>query len=190
MEVYVKLVIHVYDCKALKYQTNHDLLVIISEHMTKGLVLLKDLMCWQLEDITYLNQNERKSIAKRGMSQHTRKTLKEWLWADYMVYNHFMKKFTDKIDDYIERFGNKTFVNQVNQLEMANKQIYSECVVSHTDNEHGLKGQYKMALGNVLGYKISENKTWCSLYAIPEPHFTRLLRARQFPNEKKRKKSR
>ena len=156
--------------------------------MTKGLILLKDLMCWQVEDVTFLNQNERKPIAKRGMSSFVRRVLQEWLWADYMVYDHFVKKFKRKVSEYIMKYGNKTFLDQVRELEMANKQIYSECVVSHTDNEHGLKGQYKMAVGNVLGYKINEDKRWCSLYAITEPSFTRLLRSRQFPDEKRRRK--
>ena len=156
--------------------------------MNKGLILLQDLMCWQLEDITFLKQNERKPIAKAGMSTYARKKLKEWLWADYMVYNHFADKFKTQLNEYINKVGNPTFLKQAHQLKMANKQIYSECVVSHTDNNHGLKGQFKMALPIVLGYKVNENKTWCNLYAITEPHFTRLLRARQFPNEKKRKK--
>ena len=156
--------------------------------MTKGLILLKDLMCWQLQDITFLNQNERKPISKRGMSAFVRKVLREWLWADYMVYDHFVKKFKNQMNKYILKVGNETFFNQVHELETANKQVYSECVLSHTDNEHGLKGQYKMALGNVLGYKVDENKKWCSLYAITEPSFTRLLRSRQFPDEKRRKK--
>ena len=156
--------------------------------MTKGLILLKDLMCWQLQDITFLNQNERKPISKRGMSAFVRRVLREWLWADYMVYDHFVKKFKNQMNKYILKVGNETFFNEVRALETANKQIYSECVVSHTDNEHGLKGQYKMALGNVLGYKVDENKKWCSLYAITEPSFTRLLRSRQFPDERRRKK--
>ena len=156
--------------------------------MLKGLVLLKDLMCWETEDVTFLKQNERKAVVKRGMSNYSRRKLKEWLWAEYMIYDHFVEKFQNQTKNYINRFGNKTFYDEVEKLENANKQIYSECVVSHTDNEHGLKGQYKMALGNVLGYKVNENKTWCSLYAITEPPFTRLLRARQFPNEKSRSK--
>ena len=156
--------------------------------MTEGLILLKDLMCWQLADITFLNQNERKPSTKIGMSDVVRRVLREWLWADYMVYDHFVKKFKNQMNEYILKVGNATFINQVRDLEAANKQIYSECVVSHTDNEHGLKGQYKMALGNVLGYKVDENKRWCSLYAITEPSFTRLLRSRQYPDEKRRKK--
>ena len=155
--------------------------------MTEGLILLKDLMCWQLADITFLNQNERKPSTKRGMSDDVRRVLHEWLWADYMVYDHFVKKFKNQMNEYILKVGNETFVNQVRDLETANKHIYSECVLSHTDNAHGLKGQYKMALGNVLGYKIDENKRWCSLYATTEPSFTRILRARQFPEEKRRK---
>ena len=164
------------------------MIVLISEEMLKGLVLLKDLMCWETEDVTFLNQNERKAVVKRGMSNYSRRKLKEWLWAEYMIYDHFMEKFKNQTNEYINRNGNKTFYDEVEKLDNANKQIYSECVVSHTDNEHGLKGQYKMALGNVLGYKVDENKRWCSLYAITEPSFTRLLRSRQFPDEKRRRK--
>ena len=156
--------------------------------MLKGLVLLKELMCWKTGDVTFLNQNERKAKAKRGMSDYSRKKLKEWLWAEYMIYDHFVERFQNQTKDYINRLGNETFYEEVDNLVKANKKIHSECVVSHTDNAHGLKGQYKMALGSVLGYKVNENKTWCSYYAITEPPFTRLLRARQFPNEKRRKR--
>ena len=160
----------------------------ISEQMVPGLILLKEMMCWNLQDVTFLNQNERKPSLKRGMSKFSRAKLKEWLWAEYMIYDYFVKKFETQKKQYIDRVGSNVFLQNIRQLQLANKQVYSECVVEQTDNEHGLKGQYKMALGNVLGYKVNENKTWCSLYAITEPPFTRLLRARQFPNEKSRSK--
>ena len=152
--------------------------------MNKGLILLRDLICWQVEDITYLKQNERKAIAKSGMSDYARKKLKEWLWAEYMVYDHFLEKFKKRLEEYRTKVGVNIFSQTLQTLEMANKQVYSECVVSHTDNDHGLKGQFKMALPVVLGYKVNENKTWCDLYATPEPQFTRLLRDRQFPDER------
>ena len=154
--------------------------------MNLGLLLLKDKMCWNMEDITFLKQNERKAIAKRGMSNYTRTVLKEWLWADYMLYNHFLKKFNKQVESYKSEVGGQQMFDKiVENFEAANKQVYSECVVSHTDNEHGLKGQFKMALPVVLGYKVNENKTWCNLYATSEMHFTRVLRGMQFPNELK-----
>ena len=158
--------------------------VIVSEQMTQGLILLKDMMCWKVQDITFLNQNERKPSLKMGMSSFSRAKLKEWLWAEYMIYDYFVKKFESKKNEYIRRVGRKVFLDKVHQLEMANKQVYSECVVSQTDNEHGLKGKYKMAIDRVLGYKVNESKSWCSFYAITEPYFTKLLREKQFPSEK------
>ena len=89
-----------------------------------------------------------------------------------------------RLEDYRTKVGGNTFSQILQTFEMANKRVYSECVVSHTDNDHGLKGQFRMAVSIVLGYKVNENKTWCDLYATTEPHFTRLLRDRQFPDER------
>ena len=162
--------------------------VIVSEQMTQGLILLKDMMCWKLDDIAFLKQNERKPSLKKGMSSFSRGKLKEWLWAEYMIYDHFVEKFERQKNQYIERIGRKKFFDNVQKLESANKKVYSECVIAQTDNKHGLKGQYKMALDRVLGYKVNENRTWCKFYAISEPYFTALLREKQFHNHTDRLK--
>ena len=152
--------------------------------MIHGLILLKEMMCWRLNDVTYLKQNERKPSLKRALSNFSRAKLKEWLWAEYMIYNYFVKKFEMQKRKYIDRVGKNVFMESVRQLKLANKQLYSECVLEQTDNEHGLKGQYKMALDRVLGYKVNENKTWCKYFAISEPYFTNLLRSKQFHSDR------
>ena len=167
--------------KILELEQQFDL-VIISEKMTQGLILLKDLMCWKLDDITFLKQNERKPSLKKGMTDFSRAKLKEWLWAEYMIYDHFVEKFARQKKQYIDQVGRKKFFDNVQKLESANKKVYSECVIAQTDNKHGLKGPYKMALDRVLGYKVNENRTWCKFYAISEPYFTSLLREKQFHN--------
>ena len=40
--------------------------------MESSLVLLQELMCWSLQDITYLNQNERKDKERNKMTSATR----------------------------------------------------------------------------------------------------------------------
>ena len=42
--------------------------------------------------------------------------------------------------------------------QKANSWIGKECVISHTDNVHGLSGRFKMAHPIVLGYKVNETK--------------------------------
>ena len=63
---------------------------IVSEQMTQGLILLKDMMCWKVQDITFLNQNERKPSLKMGMSSFSRAKLKEWPWAEYIIYVYLL----------------------------------------------------------------------------------------------------
>ena len=43
-------------------------------------------------------------------------------------------------------------------LQEANFWIAQQCVISHTDNVHGLSGRFKMAHPIVLGYKVNETK--------------------------------
>ena len=109
--------------------------------MDASLILLQELMCWELEDMTYLSQNLRKPDEKNIMTSetryviervwyitltfswsntflsstflwyrfkknsswykfpmHCRLSLKEWLWADYMLYEHFKKVFYQRVD--------------------------------------------------------------------------------------------
>ena len=49
-------------------------------------------MCCKVQDITLLNQNERKPSLKMGMSSFSRAKLKEWLWAEYIIYEPYFTK--------------------------------------------------------------------------------------------------
>ena len=56
-------------------------LVLIAERMDESLILMKDLLCWDLKDLTYLKQNVRRAEMKSNMTTMTRQYLKKWLWA-------------------------------------------------------------------------------------------------------------
>ena len=56
----------------MKFNSINNFLVLIAEEMEESLILLQELTCWSLQDITYLNQNQRKSNERNKMTPKTR----------------------------------------------------------------------------------------------------------------------
>ena len=149
-------------------------LVLLVEQMEESLILLKELLCWDLIDIRYFKLNERSEETKKSqMTSNTRARLKKWLWADYELYEHFQKKLNQLIQD----FGVIKMKNQVNSLQDLNNELRKNChMLEHEDNSD-LKGTgFYMASDSVKGLSLDQN---CSLFAISEPYFFRLIRYKQ-----------
>lgn len=109
--------------------------------------------------------------------------LEQWLWADYMVYDHFRSVLDRKITEY-ETGSPHALQDRLSQLRSANRDLRRQCVADQTDNAGGLEGHFKVALPQIMGYKVKkENFDQCRLFATTEPYFTAILRQRQFPNE-------
>lgn len=159
-------------------------LVMIAEKFDQSLLLLQNLLCWQVSDITYLKLNERVKGAKPRVLSKTRQILKNWLWADYLLYNHF----SAKLDAILTSVSAKDFQNRLRNFRDANQQLFADCVLVKGDNKF-LHGKYKMALPIVSGYVVDESKSGCDLYAISEPYFFNMIYERQIARENQSKKS-
>lgn len=148
-------------------------LVLIAEKMEESLILFKDLMCWNLDDIRHLRLNERYDEAKSAMTPLTRERLKRWLWADYELYNYF----DHKLQHLIKNYDTERMKLQVHLLQQANQQLSNHChLMQHADNED-LKGTaYYMASDTVKAMSVSPN---CSLFGVSEPSFFQLIRQKQ-----------
>ena len=146
----------------------------IAEEMDKSLLLLHKLTCWPLKAFTYLSLNQRKESFKNNISPESREVLKRWLFPDYMLYNYFREKFEEKMNTEVD------FINSnLPKLQLENEKVYSDCVISKTDNKNGLKGDFRMWSQNSLGYKINEDNFWCRYYAISEMAYTKIIRKLQ-----------
>lgn len=156
--------------KVARLDTEFDLVMMV-DRFDESLILLRDLMCWTTDDIAYLKQNERVASSKSNMTDETRHILKQWLWADYLLYDHFAAKFENELKFY----GQDKMAAETKKLNSVNKRIKELCVKEQADNNK-LKGEFKMALNIVLGYVIDEDKPWCALYARSEPNFVKQLR--------------
>ena len=156
-------------------------LVMIAEHFSESLVLLKTVLCWDIDEVTNFKLNGRKDKNKSSLSNKTRNLLEEFLRADYLLYNHFYKIFQSKI----EKFGADKLRTEVSNLEQANRQISTACSIKAVDNEK-LKGDEKWWGQNLIGYE-AENSTneVCSLMTMPELVFIDRIRKHQIEKAKK-----
>lgn len=66
-------------------------LVLLSEYMEVSMVLLADMMCWSLEDVTFLKLNARPSADQHHtkLSTQDKMKIRELNNVDTAIYNHF-----------------------------------------------------------------------------------------------------
>lgn len=124
--------------------------------------------------MVYLKKNHRKEETKSKLTPKSRAALKEWLWADYKLYDHFKVKLQKKISE----FGELEMAISTGKLRWMNKQLVKSCVLLETGKEH-LNGDYQDNSPVVLGYQVHEDKEVCSLAAITERAFVDKIKAVQ-----------
>ena len=147
-------------------------LVMISEDFDASIVLLSNLLCWPLANMTSLKINERKKSRVMKLSRKSRKMLKEWLWADYMLYEYFKKELVRKKT----LFGVDKIEKEVYKLKELNRNLSSECVLNVVENTNDLKVEYVHSSQHVLLFKVNESNVMCKYYGITETHFINYLR--------------
>jgi len=90
---------------------------------------------------------------------------------DYIVYNHFKKKFEEKL----EAFGSSRMAHELNDLHFANEQKVEECNFQAADNRK-LSGKFKWwGPAALVGYLAetgegAENEE-CTLMTMSEISF-------------------
>ena len=78
-----------------------------------------DMFGWSESDVTYVKQNEREKKYKTEILPETREILKKWLWADYMLYNHFL----NKMKKMIKKFGQSEMKQRSDSLKEINQNL-------------------------------------------------------------------
>ena len=144
-------------------------LVMIAEQFEESLVLMGDLLCWPLANMTSLKVNARKSSAVEKLSQKARDILREWLWADQMLYDFFREEFKRKIHSY----GLDRMEKDIRQLRELNAKVKSECVLEVVrNNTKKLLEDYVPWSKDVVAFKINEkDHPYCKFFGISEIHF-------------------
>ena len=149
-------------------------LIMIVENFQESMVLLKHLLCWPYEDLVSLKLNVHEETSKSVLSEKARAKLKEWLKADYKLYDHFKDKLAKKM----ECFGSKEMACQLKTFIKLNKEAEEKCPMKYVPKAELPKADRPWGAG-VLGYQVLNNDQDCQLMAMQELKFIDILRKEQ-----------
>ncbi len=145
------------------------------------MILLKDLLRWDVKDVTYLKSNVQLSSKRSSVSEDALAKLREWLSADYALYGHFARVFQEKVD----AFGADRMLSEVRSLRGANEELVSACGFQAVDSAV-LDKEFRPWGTSIAGYKLSagasagaESASTCRSYALSEMAMLDSVRAAQ-----------
>ncbi|XP_067884516.1 galactosylceramide sulfotransferase-like [Heterodontus francisci] len=99
-------------------------LVMLLEYFDESLVLLKDLLCWELEDVLYFPLNAREASAVAPPDPALEAQAQAWNQIDALLYAHFNRTFWRKV----EIFGRGRMAWEVAELRWLNAQMVAACI--------------------------------------------------------------
>ena len=133
-------------------------LILIAEYFDQSLLLLKKLMCWDLEDILYLTQNVREKRVK--LDHKTRISIKRWNAADVMLYEHFKGVLFRKIKNY-----GPTFATDLLTLRLKLRHLSMGCIA---------KDEIRETEKNTIVHLAKNTSDYCYLMSYSRNVFKRL----------------
>lgn len=158
--------------KIAQIETNFDLIMVM-ERFDESLVLLRELLCWDWDDMTYLKLNSWQDTRRSPLSPEGRARLKAWLWGDYMLYNHFKKRF----DETVRKYGDN-MEHDLKKLRSLSQDIEMNCIKGVVKSSE-LTGIFKMWGQHMVGYRVDELNKKCVNHAIDEMSFINYVRSKQ-----------
>ncbi|XP_015679725.1 galactose-3-O-sulfotransferase 2 isoform X3 [Protobothrops mucrosquamatus] len=168
-------------------------LILIADFFDESMILLKDFLCWDLDDVIYFKLNARSQENIQTLNPENKEKVKEWCALDWELYKHFNKSFWMKIR---ERMDLKTLYKEVDLLQKRQKELMETCLLEETAIEHYQVKDKKMKPfqgenAGIMGYNLRQdldNKTLniCTKMIMPELQYTAHLYNSQFPFKKKK----
>ncbi len=151
-------------------------LVIIAEYFAESLILLKDLLCWTMDDIVYLNQNARAGSSVMKVTNSMQQDILKWNSADTQLYRHFNQTLWRKIEAY----GLEKLKQEVAILKSENAALSKDCVAS-TMSKGDPRMWYPPGV-KMESFKVNpnaKNKVLCERITRPELTYMKLLADKQ-----------
>ena len=98
-------------------------LVMITEYFEESLILLKRLLCWEIDDVVFFRLKQRSNELKRVVSKTLQKKIIHWSHADNQLYKHFNRTFWTALKGL-----GKDFWDEVNMLKAKNQVMSDLCL--------------------------------------------------------------
>ena len=135
--------------KYIRFLNKEFDLVMIMDYFDESLVLMKRLLCWELEDILYVKLNARldKEIAK-DLSKTVQENIKRWNMADVLLFDHFNATFWRKV-----KMEGPSFDDDLAAFRRKKENIMSLCLKDEMQQERAYHEKF------VKGYLVRDDLT-------------------------------
>ncbi|XP_077317324.1 galactosylceramide sulfotransferase [Lithobates pipiens] len=159
-------------------------LVMMLEYFDESLLLLRELMCWEMDDILYFKLNARKDSSGSRLSPEIYQLAEEWNALDLLIYQHFNTTFWKKV----EKYGMERMKKDVIELRRKNEELKQECIAgggpvdASKIKESGLQPWQPLGKSSIQGYNLNKNilpqhKQLCRSMLTPEIQYMSRLGA-------------
>ncbi|XP_029472408.1 galactose-3-O-sulfotransferase 2-like [Rhinatrema bivittatum] len=162
-------------------------LILIAEYFDESMVLLKDALCWNLDDVVYFPLNSRSKQRRTPLSNTTIEKIKSWNKLDWELYIHFNRTFWARIDQTI---GRERMQQEVKKLHKKREELARTCLQGEgmTDPQQIkdlLLAPYQHGRARILGYNLKPGldkvtRQQCIRLIIPEVQYGHSLYKKQF----------
>lgn len=150
-------------------------LVMLVEYFEESLILLKDALCWDMDDLLFFKLNARKGSTVSKLTPELRAKALEWNAIDWKLYQHFNNTFWLKV----ERYGRERMARDVAELRRRNEEMANICIEGGHAVEAGSIQETAMQpwqpLGekSIMGYNLKNNvdkafRKLCRKMLMPE----------------------
>lgn len=160
-------------------------LVLLAEYFDESMVLLKEELCWDLDDVVTFKLNIRGS--SRPLEPEEVKKLRAWNALDWYLYDYFNRTFWNKV----EHFGKEKMDIEVMRLRERRQQLAELCLddlepVRAEDIKEDAIKPFQFGQERILGWAVRKDlqpniRRRCVQMVTPELQYKDLLDARQFP---------
>ncbi|KFM79924.1 Galactose-3-O-sulfotransferase 3, partial [Stegodyphus mimosarum] len=155
-------------------ETNFDF-VMIAEYFDESIVLLRHILCWELDDVVSLTINARMDNYRKNLSEEAAKNILDWNWGDKILYDTFLKKFRETVKE----FGEERINSEVQELRKKRQYWFDYCVQKEVESRN--LTSYKIWSNKVTAYvlKPTVRNITCEDLVKPEKYFTSEIRQYQ-----------
>lgn len=134
-------------------------LVMLVEYFEESLILLKDALCWDMDDLLFFKLNARKGSTVSKLTPELRAKALEWNAIDWKLYRHFNNTFWIKV----EKYGRQRMARDVAELRRRNEEMANICIEdghavdAGSIHETALQPWQPLGEKSIMGYNLKKN---------------------------------
>lgn len=148
-------------------------IVLIVEKLDESLILMKEKLCWSVDDIVAFAKNARRTKIK--LKPKVKFKIRDYNKADMTLYKHFLRKHVKNV----AVFGKKRMKLEVKILKNRVKQYYDKCVYEEVPGKDD-RLEFKEYSDQVSSYmKRNDTPGMCDFLTLPELQFVKYVRSKQ-----------